>query len=85
MFLAILMYFIPAKGNSDKIVTWKEFEKIPIGVLLLFGGGFALAKSIQVSGLGNLIAQQLDFLALYPSWLIVFMLCLFNLLYRNYF
>lgn len=77
MFLAILMYFIPAKGNSDKIVTWKEFEKIPIGVLLLFGGGFALAKSIQVSGLGNLIAQQLDFLALYPSWLIVFMLCLF--------
>lgn len=75
--IALLMYFIPAKGKTQRIISWKEFEKMPIGVLLLFGGGFALAKAIQVSGLGALIAQQLSFLGDYPDWIIVFFLCLF--------
>ena len=77
IFLAISLYFLPSSNKKEKLISWKEFERIPMDVLLLFGGGFALAKGIQVSGLGELIAQQLQFLSNFPSWLIIVFLCLF--------
>lgn len=77
IFLALLLYFIPSSNKSERLISWKEFEKIPLNILLLFGGGFALAKGIQTSGLGTLIAEQLDFLSNYPDPVIVLVLCLF--------
>ncbi len=38
---------------------------------MLFGGGFALAKGIEVSGLSNFIANQLQFLKNYPLWVTI--------------
>lgn len=77
IFLSIALFFTSSKNKKETLVDWSDFQKIPIGILLLFGGGFALAKAIQVSGLGTLIAQSLDFLEVYPSWLIVFVLAIF--------
>lgn len=77
IFLALLLYFLPSSDKSERLISWKEFEKIPLNILLLFGGGFALAKGIQTSGLGTLIAEQLDFLSNYPAPVIVIVLCLF--------
>jgi solute carrier family 13 (sodium-dependent dicarboxylate transporter), member 2/3/5 len=57
---AIGLFLIPAKGISgEKLMDWKTAEKLPWGILLLFGGGLALAKGFDVSGLakwlGNLM------------------------------
>jgi sodium-dependent dicarboxylate transporter 2/3/5 len=55
------------KKNSDRKITprlldWNTAITIPWGVLILMGGGLALADGFISSGLDNWIAQQLRFL-----------------------
>lgn len=60
---AILLFLIPAKkdaqGKQRKLMTWDEAVKIPWGIIILFGGGMALAKGFTETGLANWIASQI--------------------------
>ena len=39
------------KPSSEPLITWRTVEKrVPWGIILLLGGGFALAKGCEVSG-----------------------------------
>lgn len=67
--VAILMSFIlfvlPTKAkdaDSATILDTNVFSKLPWGIILLFGGGFALAKGFQVSGLSVYIGSKLGIL-----------------------
>ncbi|MDY5051504.1 MAG: SLC13 family permease, partial [Candidatus Mucispirillum faecigallinarum] len=42
------------------ILDWKTAVKIPWDIVLLFGGGFAVASGFQVSKLASFIAKQLE-------------------------
>ncbi|PQO44560.1 SLC13 family permease [Blastopirellula marina] len=49
--MAVLCFIVPS-GNHEKpgpLLTWDCSVKVPWGVLLLFGGGTALAKAVQAS------------------------------------
>ncbi len=40
-----------SRGSFEGLVSWKKIEKdIPWGVIILFGGGFALAEGCEKSG-----------------------------------
>lgn len=55
------------------ILTWKSAqEKVPWGVLILLGGGFALAKASQISGLSDYVGKELEVLSKFDSTLMVF-------------
>lgn len=57
---AILLFLIPSKqGKGKKLLTWEEAVKIPWGIIILFGGGMALAKGFTETGLANWIAGQI--------------------------
>lgn len=57
------------------IMTWKSAqEKVPWGVLILLGGGFALAKASQLSGLSEYVGNQLVALNKFDSTLMVFLI-----------
>ena len=59
----ILLFIIPAaKDKNRKIITWAEAVKLPWGILLLFGGGLALAQGFKVSGLAEWIGGQMTLL-----------------------
>lgn len=63
IFAAFLLFLIPAKNSDEtRILVWKDAEKIPWGILLLFGGGSALGKGFQTSGLAQWIGEQMTFL-----------------------
>lgn len=63
IFAAFLLFLIPAKNSDEtRILVWKDAEKIPWGILLLFGGGSALGKAFQTSGLAQWIGDQMTFL-----------------------
>ena len=47
------------EGKNEKIMNWEDAVKLPWGVLLLFGGGLAIAQGFQSSGLANWIAENL--------------------------
>jgi sodium-dependent dicarboxylate transporter 2/3/5 len=69
---AILLFLIPAgKGEDATLLDWPTANKIPWGVLLLFGGGLALAKGFDQSGLAAWMGSQMASLSAWPQALIL--------------
>ncbi|MDG2448885.1 MAG: SLC13 family permease [Saprospiraceae bacterium] len=63
MIAAIALFLIPAgKEKGRSLVTWSEAVKLPWGILLLFGGGLALAEGFKSSGLAVWIGSQMTLL-----------------------
>ena len=59
--MALLLFVIPAsKATGGRLLDWDDAHKIPWGILLLFGGGLAIAKGFTTSGLSDYIALQLQ-------------------------
>lgn len=81
MFIAILLFLIPAKNKSKhtRIVDWSIAKDLPWGVLILFGGGLALAKGIQESGLAKWLGEQLSLLNGVSPLIIVIVIAVFVL------
>lgn len=67
---AAFLFALPAR-DGKKILDGDAIGAIPWQAILLFGGGFALAKGIQESGLADTIGNSLQFLGDYPSTLII--------------
>ena len=58
----LLLLLLPSSGKSEakgRILDWKTAEQIPWGVLILFGGGLALAEGFKETGLADWIGQRL--------------------------
>ena len=61
MIAGVILFLIPAgKHQKRALINWKEAVKLPWGVILLFGGGLALAEGFTTSGLAAWIGQQLS-------------------------
>ncbi len=62
--MALLLFMIPAKSKgSGRLMDWDTAVKLHWGIVLLFGGGFALASGFKESGLSVWVAEQLTGLA----------------------
>ncbi|KAI4898728.1 hypothetical protein NFI96_024107, partial [Prochilodus magdalenae] len=62
---------------TPPLLTWKVAQKkLPWNIVLLLGGGFALAKGSEESGLSRWMGNQLTPLHSIPPWAIVIVLCL---------
>ncbi len=59
MIAALLLFVLPSKDFKNPILTWKDAVKLPWGILILFGGGMALAKGFESSGLAIWIGSQM--------------------------
>lgn len=59
---ALALFVIPCgEKGQGALLDWRSAARIPWDVLILFGGGFALAQGFQESGLTGWIGSQLDF------------------------
>ena len=54
----VLLLLLPSSRAGERILDWKTAEKIPWGVLILFGGGLALAEGFKETGLAEWIGQS---------------------------
>lgn len=60
MVAAIVLFLIPSKKEKGRmLIDWKEAERLPWGILLLFGGGLAIAGGFESSGLASWIGSQI--------------------------
>lgn len=59
MMAGMAVFVIPASDKGEKLLTWKEAVKLPWGIILLFGGGMALASGFQITGLAEWIGNQM--------------------------
>ena len=71
---AITLFIIPAKEKGKKLMGWDDVIKLPWGIVLLFGGGMALALGFESSGLAVWIGQKMTLLGSVP--LIILLLIL---------
>ncbi len=58
---AMLLFILPARNkDSVHLLSWKAAREIPWGIILLFGGGLAIAEGFQDSGLATSIAEGMS-------------------------
>uniref|UniRef100_A0A667YWG5 Solute carrier family 13 member 5 n=1 Tax=Myripristis murdjan TaxID=586833 RepID=A0A667YWG5_9TELE len=83
VFIAVLLFILPSKAprlcswRSHTLLTWKVAQKkLPWSIVLLLGGGFALAKGSEESGLSKWMGDQMTPLQTIPPWAIAMILCL---------
>lgn len=63
IFIALLLFIIPAPSEKNsRLMAWRDASQVPWEIILLFGGGFALASGMKESGLSMWCGQELLFL-----------------------
>ncbi len=82
MIAAVVLFLLPTKSKKEKrIINWESAVKLPWGVLLLFGGGLALAQGFSSSGLAQWIGAQLTSVKGIPLFLLlIFLIAAVNFL-----
>uniref|UniRef100_A0A8C1IW42 Solute carrier family 13 member 4 n=1 Tax=Cyprinus carpio TaxID=7962 RepID=A0A8C1IW42_CYPCA len=83
--LGFLLFLIPARKpwpseEEDPLapmITWKDFQRLmPWEIVILVGGGYALAAGCKVSGLSMWIGRQLEPMSGLPPWAVTLLACL---------
>ena len=64
------------KSASPRLLDWKTAAQIPWGILIMFGGGLALAVGFEATGLSTAIGNQLSMFESAPPWVVVLSTCL---------
>uniref|UniRef100_A0A3Q2PA53 Solute carrier family 13 member 5a n=1 Tax=Fundulus heteroclitus TaxID=8078 RepID=A0A3Q2PA53_FUNHE len=92
LFVAVLLFVLPSEpprylcfwrqgqqppGPAPPLLTWQVTQqKMPWNIVFLLGGGFALAKGSEESGLSRWLGAQMTPLHSIPPWAIAIILCL---------
>jgi solute carrier family 13 (sodium-dependent dicarboxylate transporter), member 2/3/5 len=58
-------------SKSGFVMDWATAEKLPWGILILFGGGLSLAAAVQANGVAEFIGAQTGFLRGMPTIVLV--------------
>ena len=75
-FMGVVFLFLIPNGEDGKLLDWESANKIPWGMLILFGGGMAIATAFINSGLSQTMAQALTALSNLHLLLIMATICL---------
>lgn len=70
----ILLFMLPSRRTASRILQWEDTVKVPWGIIVLFGGGMALAKAFGETGLAVWIGEQLTDLRNLPLFLLLLIL-----------
>ena len=68
--------FVVSDGKGGKLLDWETAERIPWGMLILFGAGISIATAFTASGLSETIGSALSGLAELPLLPIMLVICL---------
>ncbi len=55
----VVLFILPSSKKGERIINWEEAVKMPWGIILLFGGGMALAEAFGSTGLALWIGSQI--------------------------
>ncbi|MBX7493955.1 DASS family sodium-coupled anion symporter [Qipengyuania sp. 1NDW9] len=68
--IASLALFLLPDGTGRPLLLWKEADRAPWGVIMMFGGGLALAAGMGASGLAEWLGNALLPLEAWPLFLV---------------
>ncbi len=67
---AVLLFILPGT-NKKPFLSWKDTEKLPWGILILFGGGLALAAMFEKNGVITELTKSFEQFNHLPFYLIL--------------
>lgn len=74
---AVLLFIIPSKKNKGQsILVWDDVKQLKYDILLLFGGGFALAYGFEKSGLMGYLIEPLKSVSDIHPFIIILIICI---------
>nr|WP_225214357.1 DASS family sodium-coupled anion symporter [Cellulomonas avistercoris] len=74
--VAVLLFLLPSGADcGGRLLDWSDTRELPWGILLLFGGGLALASQITSSGLSRWIGERAHGLDGMPTVVVVGVVC----------
>ncbi|RRQ50698.1 DASS family sodium-coupled anion symporter [Maribacter algicola] len=87
IFAAIALFALPFNlRKGDFILEWKDTQKLAWGILILFGGGLALAEAMSVTGIVDLVAGTIaesEVSVLFTAALLIFLMLFMTELMSN--
>jgi sodium-dependent dicarboxylate transporter 2/3/5 len=88
MLAAFALFAIPFEFNKGAFaLEWKDTEKLPWGILILFGGGLALAGAMSEAGIidmiGKIIAESNGLSVLMVTAILIFVMLFMTELMSN--
>lgn len=76
MGIVMILFFIPSKKDTqDTLLSWKEVKKLPVGIIFLFGGGFAIAEAVKVTHLDKELSTLLSVFKDFSPLMMVLLIC----------
>ncbi|MCB9231759.1 MAG: DASS family sodium-coupled anion symporter [Bacteroidia bacterium] len=74
---AVLLFLVPSADRPGQaLMNWEAAKQVPWGILLLFGGGFAIAGGFTHSGLSALVGDLFAGLTIGSPALLVVLVCI---------
>lgn len=80
---AILLFIIPA-NRDRKLLNWEEARQVPWGVVIIVGGGYAVANGFDATGLANWLGGQLTFVSNFSFFTILIVVIAFVLTFTEF-
>ncbi|HEX5170014.1 MAG TPA: DASS family sodium-coupled anion symporter [Cyclobacteriaceae bacterium] len=81
----LLMFAVPVNVRTGEfIITWEDTKKLPWGILILFGGGMCLAKSMEEAGLIQRVGEAIANLGTVKLWVMIVILTSMSLLLTEF-
>ena len=74
--LAVVVMFLIPNGKGGRLLDWETANRIPWGMLILFGGGIAIARAFVESGLSQALGGVLAGIADWHLVLMIAAICL---------
>ena len=74
--LAVVAMFLIPNGKGSRLLDWETASRIPWGMLILFGGGIAIAKAFVISGMSAALGNALAAIAGWPILVMMAVICL---------
>jgi sodium-dependent dicarboxylate transporter 2/3/5 len=68
----VILFLLPS-GDQRKggLLTWEDAIRLPWGIILLFGGGMALAEAFESSGLAAWIGSSMTGLSMLGEFMVI--------------
>jgi sodium-dependent dicarboxylate transporter 2/3/5 len=77
MVAVVALFLIPSgEPAGGRLLDWQTAGAIPWGVLILFGGGIAIATAFESSGLSRVIGETIHGLGDWPMLVVIASVCL---------
>ncbi len=80
---AIILFLIPA-DKEKQLITWKEASQVPWGVVMIVGGGYAVAAGFVSTGLADWLGGQLSFISGFSFFYILLIVMAFVLVFTEF-